>query len=197
MTRAPSSSFIETVRALAPQIQSSAEESERTRRLPLPLVKAMAQAGLFRLWIPRGLGGEEADPATVVRIVEAVSQIDGATGWCLMIGGNNSLHSGYLPAQTAREIYGTDPQTITGGAWPPFGQAIVGEGGYRVTGRWPLGSGCQHCGWLMGGCRIFDGNQPRLQADGTQVARIMFFPASSAEIFRHLGHGGAARYGQS
>jgi indole-3-acetate monooxygenase len=182
MTITSPSSFLDAVRVLAPQIQASVEESEQTRRLPLPLVEAMAQAGLYRLWIPRALGGEEADPMTFVRVVEAVAQVDGATGWCLMIGGGYGIFGGYLPAAAARDIYGSDPHVITGGAFRPLGQAVVVEGGYRVTGRWPLGSGCQHCAWMVGGCRIFDGDQPRLQADGTPVTRLLFFPAAACEI---------------
>jgi alkylation response protein AidB-like acyl-CoA dehydrogenase len=182
MTITSPSSFLDAVRVLAPQIQASVEESEQTRRLPLPLVEAMAQAGLYRLWIPRALGGEEADPMTFVRVVEAVAQVDGATGWCLTIGGGYGIFGGYLPAAAARDIYGSDPHVITGGAFRPLGQAVVVEGGYRVTGRWPLGSGCQHCAWMVGGCRIFDGDQPRLQADGTPVTRLLFFPAAACEI---------------
>ena len=75
-------SLLATVAELAPLIEGSAEESERSRRLAMPAVEAMARAGLFRLWLPRALGGTEADVASVVRVVEAVSRIDGAAGWC-------------------------------------------------------------------------------------------------------------------
>jgi alkylation response protein AidB-like acyl-CoA dehydrogenase len=167
---------------MAPQIQASAEESERTRRLPMPLVEAMARAGLFRLWIPRALGGEETDPMTLVRVIEAISQVDGATGWCLMIGSLYGLFGGCLPAAAAHEIYGRDPLVITGGAFRSAGQAIAVDGGYRVTGRWAFGSGCQHSVWIVGGCRIFDGDQPRFGADGTPAVRILFFPAADCEI---------------
>ena len=51
------SSFIAAAASLAPQIRAFAEEGERLRRLPMPVAEAMAQAGLFRLWIPRSLGG--------------------------------------------------------------------------------------------------------------------------------------------
>jgi len=37
-----SSSFIAAAASLAPQIRAFAEESERSRRLPMPLVEAMA-----------------------------------------------------------------------------------------------------------------------------------------------------------
>ncbi len=182
MTTASTHSFIEAARALAPQIQAYTEEIEQARRLPLPLVESMAKAGLFRLCIPQQLGGVEADPMTFARIIEEVSKGDGAVGWCLMIGGAYGMFGGYLPDESAREIYGSDPNVITAGAFRPLGQAIVVDGGYRVTGQWPLGSGCQHSSWLLGGCRIFDGDHPRLRADGTPVVRILFFPAEDCEI---------------
>ncbi len=176
------SSFIDAAKGLAPQIQASTEEIEQSRRLPLPLVEAIAQAGLFRLWIPRTLGGEEANPMTLVRVVEEISRVDGAAGWCMAIGGEYGMFGGYLPADAARGIYGGDPLVRTAGAFRPFGDAVVVDGGYRVSGRWPLGSGCQHSAWIVGGCRILDGDQPRLRPDGTPVTRILFFPAADCEI---------------
>ena len=182
MADTASSSFIAAAASLAPQIRASAEESERSRRLPMPLVEAMAQAGLFRLWIPRSLGGEEADPMTLVWVVEEVSRADGAAGWCLANGGEYGAFGGYLPQDAAREIYGSDPHIRTAGALRPSGTAVAVAGGYRVTGRWSLGSGCQHSAWITGGCRILDGDQPRLGADGTPVVRLLFFPAADCEI---------------
>ena len=182
MSDAAPSSFIDAAKALAPQIQAAADENEQMRRLSQPVVGAMAEAGLFRLWIPRALGGEETDPMTLIRVVEEIARVDGATGWCMAIGGEYGAFGGYLQPDAAREIYGSDPHVITGGAFRPFGQALAVEGGYRVTGRWPLGSGCHHCAWIVGGCRIFDGDRPRLGPDGTPVTRIMFFPAVSCEI---------------
>jgi len=150
--------FVEAATALRPQIQAAADEIERSRRLPLGLVEAMARAGLFRLWIPRALGGEETDPMTLVRVVEEVSRADGAAGWCVAIGGEYGAFGGYLPRDAGREIYGSDPLVRTAGAFRPFGNAIIVDGGYRVTGRWPLGSGCQHSAWIVSGCRILDGD---------------------------------------
>jgi hypothetical protein len=46
MTSIPSS-YLDAVRALAPQIAEQAEESERARRLSRPLVGALVEAGLF------------------------------------------------------------------------------------------------------------------------------------------------------
>jgi alkylation response protein AidB-like acyl-CoA dehydrogenase len=70
-------SMLDVVKGLAPQIEAAVVEIEQLRRLPTSLVRAMADAGLFRLWIPRSLGGEEADPMALLRAVEEVSRIDG------------------------------------------------------------------------------------------------------------------------
>jgi alkylation response protein AidB-like acyl-CoA dehydrogenase len=179
---ATSSSFNGAAKALAPQIEAAADEIERSRQLPDTLVDALAQAGLFRLWTPRALGGEEVDPMTLVRVVEEISRVDGAVGWCAGIGGAYAMFGGYLPAEAAGEIYGSDPLIRTAGAFRPAGNAVVVDGGYRVTGRWPLGSGCQHSQWIVGGCRILDGDQPRVSRDGTPITRILFFPAADCEI---------------
>jgi indole-3-acetate monooxygenase len=190
MTVSSAGSYLDVVQALAPQIEACANESEQARRLPSSLVEALTDAGLFRLWIPRALGGEEVDAITFVEVVEAVSRIDAAIGWCVMIGGCYGAFGGYLSAQAAHEIYGSDARVISGGAFRPFGQAAVVDGGYRVTGRWPLGSGCQHCTWMVGGCRIMDGEQPRLRADGMPVTRLMLFPAAACEIIDTWHSGG-------
>jgi indole-3-acetate monooxygenase len=109
------SQFLEAATALAPQIEAAADESESARRLSASVAEAMKQAGLFRLWIPRVYGGEESDPEDFVRIVEAVSRIDGSAGWCMMIGGCYGLFAGLLPADAARTIYGSDPLMVSGG----------------------------------------------------------------------------------
>jgi indole-3-acetate monooxygenase len=178
---AAASRFVDAAKRLAPQILASGPEIEQSRRIPQPLIDAMTGAGLFRLWVPRSVAGEETDPMTLVRVVEEISQADGAAGWCLAIGGEYGALAGYLPAAAAREIYGNETAR-TAGAFRPFGEAAVVDGGYRVTGRWPLGSGCQHSQWIVGGCRIVEGGQPCLGIDGAPITRILFFPAPDCEI---------------
>jgi len=182
MSPVPSSRYVAVVPTLAPQIEAAVQANEKERRLSASVVKAMVDAGLFRLWIPRVFGGEEAQPADLAQVVEAVSRIDGATGWCLMIGGCYGAFAGYMKEEGASHIFGRDLSVVTGGAFRPSGTAVLVDGGYRVTGRWALGSGCHHCSWLVGGCQIFDGGAPLKTPEGMPKTRIMFFPAASAEI---------------
>ncbi|HLZ25820.1 MAG TPA: acyl-CoA dehydrogenase family protein [Chloroflexota bacterium] len=170
------------VQELAPAIRDALEDMDRERRLPARLAQAMAEAGIFRLGIPKRLGGNEADPATIVRTIEELSVIDGSVGWCAMISALYGVFAGCLQTDAAREIYGSDPHVITAGTFRPNGEAVSAESGYRLTGRWPFASHCQNASWLVGGARIFDGDQPRLGSDGSAVWRLFFFPAADCLI---------------
>lgn len=62
--------IVAAARALRPRIAAAREEMEESRRLPPDLVSAMDEAGLFRAYVPRSLGGPEIDPVTAFGAVE-------------------------------------------------------------------------------------------------------------------------------
>ncbi len=175
-------SLLAAINDLAPQVRALSDQIEAQRRLPQALVDAMADAGLFRMLIPHVLGGLEVDVTTLIRVIEATAALDGSVGWSTMIGATGGITSGYLNQAAAQEIYGSDPNVVTGGAIAPRGKASPVENGYRVTGRWPFNSGCQYCTWLMGNCIIGDSDTPYLDANGRPEIRMMVFPAAEAEI---------------
>lgn len=172
---------LDVARSLAADIRASAIDTERGRRLPPPLVAKMAEAGLFRLSVPADLGGLEASPRAAIEVLEEVAKADGAAGWCVMVAITSSLVAGYLDAATAREIFG-DPGAIVSGVFAPRAAANVVPGGYRVTGRWPFASGCQHATWLLGGAVIFDNGAPRKSAANAVETRLMVFRTSDVTI---------------
>jgi indole-3-acetate monooxygenase len=172
---------LDAARALAPLITECSGSIESERRLPEPLVHALIEAGIFKLFVPRALGGGEADPVTVCRIVEELSRVDGSTGWVSMLCTSYGLLSGLLPDEAAREIY-ADPGAIVAGSLPPNGIAHTVTGGYRLSGRWTMASGINHSTWVLGNCRVFDGDTPRLTPRGTPEVRVLFFPRSEVRI---------------
>ena len=175
--------LLEAVARLAPAIVDVVDEIERARRLPLPLVEALANAGLFRMMVPRAYGGLEADPLTVFEIVEAVARLDGSTGWIVMIGsGTPAFVAPYLSEAAAWEVFQREPNAVLGGTTASLGRARAVEGGYRVSGRWAFGSGSEHCAWLASGCAIYDGEQPRLAADGQAARCVVVTPSADVTI---------------
>jgi len=171
--------LLQIARSLQPLIREHADEMERIRYLPLPLVEAFHAHRLFDLSLPRALGGLEVDVVTLVRVLEELAYADGSAAWAVGIGCGTSIIAGLLPQATAREIFRRG--VVSGGAMAPNGRGVPVEGGYRVTGRWPFASGCTHCQWLVGGTLVLDGEQPRV-VNGMPDWRTMVFPIDEVEI---------------
>ena len=176
------STWLATVRQLAPLIRHHADEAERNRRLSQPVVAALAEAGIFRMCTPRALGGFEVHPLTFYHVVEEIARLDGSTGWCVFIAGCNPLMGAYLTDHAAQAVFGRDPHVVVAGVVLPYGKAISQDGGYEVSGQWSYGSGCQHCAWLFCMCEVFDGGQMRLAANGEPEVRAFFVPTSQVTI---------------
>ncbi len=172
--------------ALRPQIIAARDEMDRHRRLPESLVTAMDEAGLFRTYMPRSLGGHELDPVTAFHIVEELAKTDGSVGWCAFIAGSLSLFTGWLETSVAREMFGTPPTLRGAGSFRPLGTATITEGGYTVTGQWDFASGCLHSNWLALNCVVADENGPRLNVggplDGLPELRMMSVPTEAARV---------------
>jgi alkylation response protein AidB-like acyl-CoA dehydrogenase len=173
--------LLEGVRALVPALRERASETERNRRVAPDLVRGLANAGAFRMCVPRLLGGGEVDVATLLDVIETVARADGSAGWIVMIGATSGLVSGYMPIEAARAIYGP-ADTITGGVFAPRGKAVKVDGGYRASGRWAFGSGSEHCRWLLGGCIVIEDGKPVLLGRGVPDSRMMLFPAEDVRI---------------
>jgi len=173
---------VEAARTLAADAAAAAAEGERARRLPSPLVRSLAEAGLFRLCVPAAVGGLEAPAATLVECVEALARGDAAAGWCVAISATSGLLAAYVPEDTARRLYSAET-AIAGGVFAPRGRAVAVDGGFRVSGRWPFASGCEHCDWLMGGC-VVDAGGGTLETlpNGMPDVRLMLAPAGEFDI---------------
>ena len=154
--------LLSRARALQPLVRSFAARAEAERTLPTELVRAFAEAGLFRVATAASAGGVESDPRTQILVIEAISEADGAAGWALMIGIEClGYASAALRPEIAKEVIGEHPEVILSGALNPLGRAVRVPGGVRATGRWPFASGCQHSDWFWGQCLEDVDGQPR------------------------------------
>ena len=161
---------VQAAAALRPVIRAYHDELEREQRLPKALVEQFHAAGFYRLVRPRELGGLQADPLTYLRTVELLSEGSGSVGWNLCNNNIAQLVTLGLPDAGIREIYAPGGDVaVAGTAVQGGGRAVPVDGGYRVTGRWPFGTGCQESPWMLGSFQILDGDQLRLSPDGASV----------------------------
>jgi indole-3-acetate monooxygenase len=155
---------------LAEQIRAASDDIEWGRRLPPSVAAAMKEAGAFGMAMPRVWGGPELDPLTQFRVIEALAMVEGSVGWCAMIGCDGGYVTAFLDQDVARAMY-PDILVATAAAATTTGQATRVPGGYRVSGRVPFVSGCNHCEWLWAGCIVLDNGVPRVDGNGVPETR--------------------------
>jgi alkylation response protein AidB-like acyl-CoA dehydrogenase len=167
--------------ALAPEIHTLGNAIEQARRLPTSIVEALKGAGVFGMTMPRAWGGPELDPLTQFRVLEALSMADGSVGWCAMINCDGGYVTAFLDQDVARMMY-PDLQASTAAAATPTGQAQLVPGGYRISGRFPFASGCQHSEWVWLGCIVMADGAPRADGQGVPETRQCLVKLSECEI---------------
>ena len=173
------------IQELAPGITSRAAEIEAGRRMPSDLVEALRSIGIFRMFVPQSHGGFELDMPAALEIFGALSRIEGSVGWISMIGGAHGMFAPLLPRDTYERVYQNGPDAIIAGSAQPVGMAEAVAGGWRVNGRWPFASGCQHAEWLFGFCVMTDGGKPLpgpAGEGGPPLVRGVFLPARDWQI---------------
>jgi len=176
--------YLDRARELQPMLQTDGDEIERRREVTPEVVDAMIQRGIFKMLLPRSIGGAELDPLTYTAVLELLAQAEGSTAWCLGQNSGCSMIAPYLAPEIAREIFGPRQGIL---AWGPdvpnAGRCVAVEGGYRLSGQWGFATGSRHATWL--GCHVpifeADGTQ-RLAPNGRPAVRTMLFPKSEARI---------------
>ena len=175
--------WVARAKALAPTIEASGERTERERAVPTDIMDKLHEAGLFRMMLPRSLGGGESSPLAFMQVLEEVAKADASTAWCLGQGLGCSLVAGFLDPKVAHEIF-DDPKGVV--AWGPTNttaKAVPVEGGYRATGKWRFASGSRRATWLGGHCNVVDADgKPKLNSHGKPISRTMMFPIAKAKL---------------
>jgi alkylation response protein AidB-like acyl-CoA dehydrogenase len=184
-----SSTLLSQARDLASLIRRHAPDAELNRRVSPEVLSAMREAGLFRMLLPRALGGLEVDPVTCSLVVEEVAAADSAAAWTLQAGNTAAWWSARLPAEGVEEIYGDDPSALQAAAFHPPQRAAEVPGGFRITGRGPLASTIHDAEWLFLSAVVMEGDKPRM-VEGMPVMIAFVIRAQEARIedtWRSLG----------
>ncbi len=162
------------VQRIAPLLGGETARIEAAGALSPELLDALHAAGLFRMLLPRTLGGMELRPEAYVSVIEAVAEVDASTAWCLGQASGCTFAAAYLAPDAARAVF-AEPRSVL--AWGPGpAQATVVAGGVRLTGHWHFASGCRHASWLGGHAAVMDEDGAKLDE------RTFLFPREVAEL---------------
>ena len=176
---------VANARALALVIAAAAPRIEAKGELPGDLLDALHDARLFRMLVPRSLGGEEISPIAFMQTIEEIAKGDASAAWCIAQTSVCSTVARSLKREIAEEIFKKNPRGVLawGPSTAPNSKAIAEPGGFRVTGAWPFASGSRHATWLAAHAPVFESDgTPRRDAAGNPVLRSFLVPRQSATI---------------
>lgn len=142
------SDYLEAAHTLAARVATAADRIDHEREIPSELTNEIADKGLFRMLVPRSLGGGELDFLDYLRIIEVFAEVDASTAWCINQNNVFATNSARMPEQTAREIWSDQRAVVTNGPPATSVEAIPVDGGYQLTGRWNFSTGIRHATWV-------------------------------------------------
>ena len=173
--------YFEKAQKLAPIIREHADRAEREAQIPREVVDAFHDAGLFRILLPRKMGGGELTIPDSLRLCEEVARIDGSAGWNLAICSGGPMFGYNLSRAAFEKIYG-DPLGLSAGSLNPATTRVVAaDGGWRFSGKATYASGSGHATYLMAAGMVLRDGAPQM-VDGFPMMRAGLFPIKQAKI---------------
>lgn len=141
--------LIRRAESLVGLLRANAEEAERLRHLPDESVRAVEEAGLFRMLQPVNRGGFGTPAVMVAKAMTIIASGCPSTAWVMQIYCGISRLAEILPEQALAEVYAHPHPKIAGSFAKAGATAVPVEGGFRIRGggRWGFNSGCYHAGW--------------------------------------------------
>jgi alkylation response protein AidB-like acyl-CoA dehydrogenase len=174
--------LLDDVAAVRPRIRELAPDAEQQRQLSAEIAAEFARMGLWHACVPSSLGGAEIPLATQLQAFEELARADGSAAWCAMIGATGSITYASLDDAVARDLIAAKPDACTSGVFAPIGRAFEDGDGYRVTGRWPFGSGVMNSERMSMGVTLWDADGPKVRESGAPEVRWVLLEKAEYEV---------------
>jgi 3-hydroxy-9,10-secoandrosta-1,3,5(10)-triene-9,17-dione monooxygenase len=106
----------------------------------------------MRLMQPARFGGSELGLDDLMNVVFELARGCPSTAWVYSNLASHAWNLGQFELQAQEDIWADNPHALaaTGLAFP-CGRAVPVDGGYRVSGLWPFGSGVDASTWMLVG----------------------------------------------
>ncbi|MEY8199147.1 MAG: acyl-CoA dehydrogenase family protein [Colwellia sp.] len=172
--------LIETAEELVPLFAERARATDLAGKVPEENVKALAQAGLFRVLQPKRWGGYELDPRVFYIIQMTLAQGCMSTAWIYGVIGVHNWQIALFDEQAQIDVLGEDSGTLIASTYMPVGKVEKVDGGYNFSGKWGYSSGVEHCKWIFLG-----GLAPKSPGSEELVHTTFLLPKSDFEIVKN------------
>jgi alkylation response protein AidB-like acyl-CoA dehydrogenase len=162
-------------------IREEAFAAEQQGALRGPVLDLIYRQHWLQVLVPARCGGSEWPLPRVVALFEHLAYADANVGWCVNLGAGANMFAGYLPDESAREIF-RSPKTWCAGSGAISGHAKKCAGGYIVSGFWKYASGSAHASHFTANCFLWDEQDQAIMENGEQGFRSFIFPADQGAL---------------
>ncbi|MCX4904660.1 acyl-CoA dehydrogenase family protein [Streptomyces sp. NBC_00878] len=142
--------------ALQPLLREHTADIETARRIPDPVIDAIAEAGLFKLATPRRYGGHQTSMRMMLDVSATLAEGDGSASWVVTLVNVCNWLTSLFPSKAQDDVFGGNPDARVTGVLAPTSSTTKVDGGWQVTGRWYYNSGSSHADWAVLGAPLTD-----------------------------------------
>jgi alkylation response protein AidB-like acyl-CoA dehydrogenase len=187
-------------RALGPAVAAVADEIERSQEIPEPVLSELHDSRLFRMLLPRSVGGDQVEPWIYLHAIEEMGRHDGSVAWNMFVANSSTVIAPFISLEAAKTIFG-NPRSVIAWGPPNRHRAAAVPGGYRVTGEWHFASGSRQANWMGAHCQVVESDGAlRKNRFGRPTIRTLLMPKHQTTPIHNwttLGMRGTASEGYS
>src|SRR5215471_6574062 len=153
--------LLRRARALIPRLSERAATAAAARQLPAETIADYRAAGVLRILQPRRFDGMQGRFSLFSRIVEELTYGCASSAWVYAVLAEHQWIIASYPEEAQLDVWGDDPEAVASSSLAPRAAAKRVAGGWRLSGRYPFSSGCDHAQWAIIGAFLGEVGDPR------------------------------------
>ncbi|MBB0244330.1 hypothetical protein FNQ90_09480 [Streptomyces alkaliphilus] len=104
--------LLDAVRDIVPTLRKNGLEAEKRRRIPEENIELLEKAGVFRMAVPRRLGGLDLGVAEQSKVISEIARGWPSTGWLTMVWVTSARAAGLYSDRAREEAFGSWKSSI-------------------------------------------------------------------------------------
>jgi alkylation response protein AidB-like acyl-CoA dehydrogenase len=168
------SEIVTLAERLVPLISELRDRTENDRRIAEPIVQAIRKSDLCRMLLDTG-ALPRYTPEEWLKVLETLAGAEASVSWLIWNSTLPCFWARFLDDAGRARMFG-DSSRLFAGSTRPTGRAVTTPGGFRLSGRWSLVSGCELADYVHLMSLVHEDGVPRMLAPGQPDLRVLFVP---------------------
>ena len=167
--------LVARARALTPLLAAHAAEAEQQRKPVDSVIKAIEDAEIYKLMVPKCYGGLELDMDTFFDVGVALGEGDASMAWVSNFYIEHNWIFCHFPEAFQKELFSSRTYVLAPAMISPSATVTPEKDGFRINGRWQWGTGVMHGDWVIP-------SAAEISPDGKPIPRWFALPIAEVTV---------------